>query len=709
MRFEIELEDKKIILEKKNLALQADGEILVKLGDTAILVTTTIGRETEGDFLPLIVEYEERFYAAGKIFGSRFVRREGRPTEAAILTARFIDRAIRPLFPEDFAKEVQVIVTVLAWDGKNDPDIPALIGVMATLLLGNIPVRGCLGAVRVAKVGERIILNPEYDQRQMADFQLAVSGVKDKDGQILVNMLDGEGEIEEESALELIEKTKGAISKIIDSLLKNIKNKNIKNNLNFSDKKNTSEGFNIQEFDKEFDSNFQNKFLEILFSGRESKDGGEKISELSQEFQLSFSEDKRIFALKYFNKRVKNIFKKKILEEGIRVDGREFNEIRKLDMDVGYLPKTHGSGFFSRGLTKVLSILTLGAPGDELLLEGMEVVGKKRFLHHYNFPPYSVGEVKPLRGPGRREIGHGALVEKALKPVIPLCETFPYTIRVVSEIVSSNGSTSMASVCSSSLALFDGGVPIRQAVAGISVGLISEENEGPISKRNFKILTDIQGPEDHFGDMDLKIAGTREKITALQLDTKIIGLSVEMLSQGFRAARSARMKILDEMEKLIASPREKLSSFAPKISLLKINPEKIGDVIGSKGKTINEIIDQTGVSIDIEEDGSVFITAENDEAVKKAAEWIKNITKEAKIGEIFSGKVKKILDFGMFIEIFPGQDALLHVSKIPPSRKPLYKHFNVGDLLSVKVINIDNEGKISLDMLDEKNVLNKKI
>ena len=698
MQFEIKLGDKKIILEKKNLAVQANGEIIVRLGDTTVLVTTTIGRETEGDFLPLIVDYEERFYAVGKIFGSRFVRREGRPTESAILTARLIDRAIRPLFPEDFTREVQIVITVLSWDGKNDSDVPALIGAMATLLLSGVPLNGCLGTVRIAKLGEEIILNPEYSEREKSNFQVVASGVKDKDGQILINMLDGEGEVEEDVVLELIENTKESISEIIDSLLKNIKN-----NFNFSD--DSMENLNdldVQEFNEEFKNNFQKRFLEILFSGEENKDRGVKINELSEEFQLKFSEDRRIFALKYFNKKAKEIFKQKVLNDGIRVDGRKFDEIRKLDVSVNCLPKTHGSGFFSRGLTKVLSILTLGAPGDELLLEGMEVVGKKRFLHHYNFPPYSVGEVRPLRGPGRREIGHGALAEKALRPVIPTSEVFPYTIRVVSEIVSSNGSTSMASVCASSLALFDGGVPIRQAVAGISIGLISEESNERISQRNFRILTDIQGPEDHFGDMDLKVAGTKEKMTAVQLDTKIIGLSREMLKQGFEAAKSARMEILDEMEKVISSPRETVSPFAPKISLLKINPEKIGDVIGSKGKTINEIIDQTGVSIDIEEDGTVFITAETEEAIKKASEWIKNITKEAKVGEIFNGKIKKILDFGIFVEIFPGQDALLHISKIPPDKKPLYKHFDVGDLLLVKVINIDSEGKISLDMINKK-------
>jgi len=693
--FEIKVGEKPIIIKTTNWTEQASGSCLVQCGETVVLATAVLSPfEREGiDFFPLTVEYEERFYAAGKIFGSRFQKRESRPTDEAILTARMIDRAIRPLFPKDFKKEVQVIVTCLSWDGENDPDILGMIGSSFALATSNIPWNGPLGAIRVTKNGEWTF-NSNYAQRKETDMDLTLSAIE-KDGEILVNMIEmGSKEVSEDDVLEAYEAAKKELKKIIEVQIEAVK----------------KIGKEKDVFEPAVELDIENEIKEWLGDKLEdainNAEKGEKnlgATEILKKELVKYlsekhpGEGKEKQVLAFFEKEIEKIIIKNIIEKDHRPDGRKSTEIRPLSCEISVLPRAHGSAVFFRGLTRVLSILTLGGPGDQQLLEGMEFVGKKRFMHHYNFPPFSSGETAPMRGPKRREIGHGNLAEKALLPVIPDPEKFPYTIRIVSECVSSNGSTSMASTCAACIALMDAGVPIKEPVAGISVGLAKDEQTG-----KYKVLTDIQGPEDHYGDMDFKVAGTRNGITAIQLDVKIDGIDKKIVEEALERAKDARFKILDIIKKEIAEPRKELSPYAPKIISFMINPSKIGEVVGPKGSVINKIIEEcNGIAIDIEDSGLVCVTGQNQEDVDKAVNWIKSIVKEVEIGEIFTGTVRKIMDFGAFVDILPGQSGMVHISKFVKDRIDRVSDVvKEGDKIPVKVIGIDDQGRINLSAID---------
>ncbi|OGZ63672.1 MAG: polyribonucleotide nucleotidyltransferase [Candidatus Staskawiczbacteria bacterium RIFCSPLOWO2_01_FULL_37_25b] len=701
--FEIKVGEKPIIIKTTNWAEQASGSCLVLCGETEVLVTAVLSpfSRPEIDYFPLTVEYEERFYAAGKIFGSRFLKRESRPTEEAILTARMIDRAIRPLFPKDFKKEVQVVVTCLSWDGENDPDILGMIGASFALATSNIPWSGPLGAIRITKNGEWKF-NSSYGQRKESDMDLTLSAIE-KDGDILVNMIEmGAKEVSEKDVLEAYETAKKELKKIIEVQLEAVK----------------KIGKEKDIFEPAVESDLENEIKEWLGDKLEKAindaPAGEKnlgATEILKEELIKYFEEKSRLpegnrgsstaklsgqVLAFFEKEIERIIIKNIIEKDHRPDGRKSTEIRPLSCEVAVLPRAHGSAVFFRGLTRVLSILTLGGPGDQQILEGMEFVGKKRFLHHYNFPPFSSGETAPMRGPKRREIGHGNLAEKALLPVIPDVEKFPYTIRIVSEVVSSNGSTSQASVCAACIALMDAGVPIKEPVAGISIGLARDEESG-----KYKVLTDIQGPEDHYGHMDFKVAGTKNGITAIQMDIKTDGIDKKIMEEALDRAKDARFKILDIIKKQISEPRKSLSPFAPKIFTMSINPSKIGEVVGPKGSVINKIIEECGVTIDIEDTGIVFITGTDESGVEKAVSWIKGIVKEIQVGETFLGTVRKIMDFGAFVDILPGQSGLVHISRFVPYQiRKVEDVVKEGDKIPVKVVSIDELGRINLSAIE---------
>ncbi|MBI2644346.1 MAG: polyribonucleotide nucleotidyltransferase [Candidatus Wildermuthbacteria bacterium] len=684
-------EDIAVILN--NWAEQAHGNVLMRVGETTVLVTAVMGKNESPNqtFFPLTVDYEERFYAAGKILGSRFVRREGKPSDEAVITARLIDRAIRPLFPKDFTRETQVITTCLSWDGQNDPDIAGLLGASLALSLSPIPWNGPLGVVRIGRIDGKFILNPTYEERAKSDLDFVVAGVKDGET-IRVNMIEAEAnEIPEdvfETALQFAQPLLLKEIAFQEELIKE-----------FGREKISYQEFEPNEnIEKEIKNFLGNKLEEALFQGEKQQRIAaveqlkiDTIAHMEQELQGMANAS---YVLNFFERAIDELVHRQAIEKGRRVDDRKLDEIRQLDARVAMLPRTHGSALFIRGQTKTLSILTLGSPGEQKVIEGMELIGKKRFMHHYNFPPYAPGEVKPLRGPGRREIGHGMLAEKALEPVIPNFEEFPYTIRIVTEVVSSNGSTSMASACSSSLALMDAGVPIKNPVAGISIGLMSGEKE------KYALLTDIQGPEDHYGDMDFKVAGTKQGITAIQLDVKIRGISAPIFQETLQRAKNARTKILDEViTKILPAPRAEISPFAPKIFVLQINPEKIGLVIGTGGKTINKIIEEYDVEIDIEPTGEVYVSSDSKERGQQAVALIKNMTKEIQVGELYEGTVKRIMDFGAFVEILPGHEGLVHISQLAPYHvNKVTDIVKVGDVIPVKVIEIDNQGRINLSL-----------
>ena len=705
--FEIKVGEKPVIIKTTNWTEQASGSCLVSCGDTEVLVTAVLSpfSRPEIDYFPLTVEYEERFYAAGKIFGSRFMKRESRPTEEAILTARMIDRAIRPLFPKDFKKEVQVIVTCLSWDGKNDPDILGMIGASFALATSNIPWNGPMGAIRITKGPEghpgEWVFNSNYTQRKESTMDLTLAAIErpalsgaEGDGEVLVNMIEmGAKEVQEKDVLEAYEVAKKELKEIIDVQIKAVKK--------IGKTKDVFEPAVELEIAGEI-KKFLGDKLEKAINGAPKTEKNLGATEILKEELIKYvaekhpGEGKEKQVLAYFEKEIERIIIKNIIEKDYRPDGRNSKEIRALSCEVAVLPRAHGSGVFFRGLTRVLSILTLGGPGDQQILEGMEIVGKKRFLHHYNFPPFSSGETAPMRGPKRREIGHGALVEKALLPILPDVEKFPYTIRIVSEVVSSNGSTSQASVCAACIALMDAGVPIKEPVAGISVGLAKDEKSG-----KYKVLTDIQGPEDHYGDMDFKVAGTRNGITAIQMDVKIDGIDKKIMEEAMARAKDARFKILDIIKKEIPEPRKSLSPYAPKIVTLKIDPAKIGEVIGPKGKMINQIIEECGVTVDVEDSGMVFITGVDEVGVNKAVDWIKGITREVRVGEVFQGKVVKIMDFGAFVEILPGTDGMVHISKFVKERiQSIFDVVKEGDVIPVKVMAVDELGRINLSAID---------
>ena len=678
--YKILIGNKETTFRLDNFAEQANGSFFVCLGDTVVLsiVTMSKNRREEIDFFPLVVDYEEKFYAAGKIGGSKYTRREAKPTNSAITNSRLIDRAIRPAFPNELeGVDVQVVSSCLSWDKESDTAIMALLATSISLMISDIPFNGPIGAVRIIKKDGQFVINPSCSERNLAEMDVVYSGLKDKSGNILINMIEGEfKETSNNDVAESFRIAQGVIKELCDfqeGIVKEIGREKVV--------------FETEEISEDFKTEIESA-ITLVDDLDEVKNN--LINFCNEKYPEDSSKKKQ--ALGILEEKISQKIKDDVLLHQKRIDGRGINDLRELKAEVGLLPRTHGSAVFSRGATRAFSILTLGAPGDILISEEMGIETEKKFIHHYNFPPYSVGEVRPLRGPSRRDIGHGALAEKALVPVIP--KSFPYTIRVVSEILSSNGSTSMASVCGISLALMDAGVPITKPVAGISIGIIQD-------KDNYQLLTDIQGLEDHYGGMDLKIAGTIDGITAIQMDVKILGINEEMFIQSLARAYDARVKILDKMKLVIDGPRKELSKYAPRVIAFQINPDKIGEVIGPGGKTINQITDDTGAKIDVDDSGSVFVTAEDEEAAIKAVNWIKNIVREVEVGEIFQGEVKRILDFGAFVEILPGQEGLVHISKISNNRvEKVGDVLKLGDIVSVKVIGIDDQGRINLSIKD---------
>ncbi|MEX0934063.1 MAG: polyribonucleotide nucleotidyltransferase [Candidatus Paceibacterota bacterium] len=684
--FEIEVGGKKLRAHFSDLAEQANGSVIISYGDTSILATATISDEerTSIDFFPLTVDYEERFYAAGEILGSRYMRREGRPSEEATLTGRVIDRTIRPLFPSHIRKEVQVVITVLSF-GEDDPDVISLIGASLALGVSNIPWGGPLSGVRIGVKNEGgFIVNPSYKERVSGLLLEAI--VCGKDGKI--NMIDAEAhEVNEEKMGETLKEASVEIEKLQVFQKKIIERIGNEKMLLSSE---TLSGEAKELFKKEVAPQLTN----AVFN---NKKGKKAISELEKEWLLLVEEilpeTNRSRAREHYEEEVNKLLHEEAISHERRADGRGMDEIRPLYARVGGISNViHGSGMFYRGGTHVLSMLTLAGPKSGQLVEGMEEQREKRYMHHYNFPPFSVGETGRIGGVNRRMIGHGALAEKALVPVLPSKESFPYTIRVVSEALASNGSTSMASVCGSTLALMDGGVPIKAPVAGMAMGLMYKD------ENNYKILTDIQGPEDHHGDMDFKVAGTREGITAVQMDVKIDAIPITILEESFVRAKEAREKVLDVIEKEITKPRESVSEKAPHITVLKIEPGQIGLVIGGGGKMINGIIEKTGTEIDIEDDGLVYIIGKG-EGVEKAKEIIEQLTHVYQKGERFTGEVVKIVDFGAFVRISPYTEGLVHVSEMAPFRvEKVDELLKEGDRVPVVVKEIDEKGRIALSL-----------
>ncbi|MBI3685698.1 polyribonucleotide nucleotidyltransferase [Candidatus Azambacteria bacterium] len=686
--FSLQLGSKTLTIRKNILAGQANGAVFVSLGETIVLATAVMSARANDviDYFPLMVDYEERFYAAGKIMGSRFIKRERRASDEGILTARLIDRALRPLFDHAMRNEVQIVTTVLSIDQENDPDTVSVIAASCALAMSDIPWKGPIGAVRVGKVDGTLVLNPSYDERTRSTMDFVVAGGADT-----INMIEGDGaQIPEDEVVETLAFAQSYIAQIVALQHKIVKAIGIKKaELKFQETDAVLEG-QVKSF-------LGTRLDRALFEGASKSERMENLNNLKKELALHINglhpehPEKAKQAERIFEEEINRIVHENAIHNNRRPDGRKPDELRELASYVTFLPRTHGSGIFIRGETQVLSILTLGAPGDQQWIDTMEKKGFKRFMHHYNFPPFSVGEVKSLRGPSRRDIGHGALAERALEHLIPEQKEFPYTIRVVSETLSSNGSSSMASVCAATLAMMDGGIPMKAPAAGIAMGLMSD------ASGKYTILTDIQGPEDHHGDMDFKVAGTKDGVTAIQMDVKVDGVAVQVLAEALAQARKARLEILEVMRGALAEPRKELSQYAPRIITLQINPDKIKDVIGPGGKMINEIIDETGVAIDIEDDGSVFITSTSQESAEKAVAWIKNITREAVVGEIFQGKVKRIMDFGAFVEIFPGTEGLVHVSQLSDAFiKNPHDVVKMGDIIPVKLMEIDSQGRLNL-------------
>lgn len=689
-------------IEFSPLAEQADASCLIKYGETVALVTLVCSKQDENlDYFPLMVDYEEKFYAAGKIYGSRFVRRETRPTEIAILTGRMVDRTIRPLFDQNTRRKVQIVITILSIDRENDPDFVALLGASIVSSLSPIPFRGPAAGIRIAKINNETVVLPTYEQRLTASIDSFWGGTENK-----LNMVEvGAKEVSEKDVEDLAETGFAQIKELIQwqkEILKELQ-ADTSTKLNTSKIEIRNPADSVPEEDKKVILEFINARLEQAMFGEsdnrpknktERVEGIEKIqAELTMFLTEKEKSDLIPAAQKILEKMMDEIIHEKALKENKRVDGRKLDELRNIEVFAGVLPRTHGTGLFLRGMTHALSVVTLGAPGDILMMQGMEVSGEKRFIHHYNFPAFSTGETGPNRGPGRREIGHGALAEKAIEPMIPPQDVFPYTIRIVTEILSSNGSTSMASVCGTSLALMDAGVPIKQHVAGIAMGLMMDK------QGNYKILTDIQGPEDHHGDMDCKVAGTKDGINAVQMDVKIEGITPKMLSEVMVQAKKARLEILEKMNALIKEPRKELSPHAPRIMSIKIPKEKIGGVIGTGGKIIHGIMDESGAAIDIEEDGTIFVTGQSKESLDKAIEMIKAITKEYEVGEMLEGKVVKILDFGAVVDLGGGQEGLVHISELAPRRIATVEEIvKLGQVIPVKIIEVLNDGKIRLSL-----------
>ncbi len=692
--YETELAGRKLTLETGKLAGLANGSVLVRYGDTVVLVDVTASKEPRDgiDFFPLSVDYEEKLYAVGKIPGS-YTKREGKPSDKAILTSRAIDRPLRPLFPKDFRNDVCVVATVLSVEQDNQPEICAMIGASAALSISDIPFGGPTAAVAVGYVNDEIIINPTEEQRKNSRLTLTVAGTEDK-----IAMIEaGADEIPDDIMLEAIEKAHKEIKKLCTFISK-MQNEIGKPKFEYKSFAVDEEIYNeveakykdkmyeaVQAVDKEVRDENIEKLTDEIVEYFTEKVGEEKLEEIMPDIATSIHDLE------------KKCVREMIYNEHKRPDGRKIDEIRPLSCEVGLLPRVHGSALFTRGQTQVLSVATLGMVSEEQNLDGIDEEDHKRYMHQYNFPSYSVGEARPSRGPGRREIGHGALAEKALVPVIPSEEEFPYAIRVVSEVLSSNGSTSQASICASTLALMDAGVPIKRPVAGISTGLVTAPDGS-----DYVMLTDIQGIEDFFGDMDFKVGGTEKGITAIQVDIKIDGLTYDIIKEAFERTRKARKYILEEvMLKQLDKPRAEISKYAPKIINMKIKVDKIKDVIGTGGKTINKIIDETGVKIDIQEDGQVFIYSSDESQAKRAKEIIEEIVREIEVGQVYEGTVIKLMNFGAFIDLGAGKEGLVHISKISKDRiKNIEDVLHEGDKVKVKVIEIDDQDRINLSMKD---------
>ncbi len=693
--FETEVAGKKFRVEVGKLAGQAHGACTVQYGDTVVLATAVqADSPREGiDYFPLMVDYEERLYAAGKIKGSRFIKREGRPTDEAILKARLLDRSLRPLFNNTERRDVQVIVTVLSVDQENDPDVPALLGASLALAMSPIAWSGPVAAVRVGRVNGEWVLNPSYEARGKSDLEVYVSGTLSQ----VVMLEAAANQIPEEVMAEAIAFGHKHVAKLFPFIQEVLKAcSRPKQAVPTLDAEAQAADAKLRTKVRGY---LEGKFASV-FGAQGKVARHQAITKVALELDEALkadndvSKEARAQGLALMDEFLDHAARQLVLQKGVRIDGRKVDEVRPLACEVGLLPRTHGTGLFQRGETQVLSIVTLGSPGMEQTLDGMEKDGKKRFMHHYNFPGFSVGEAKPVRSPGRREIGHGALAEKALEPVIPQDrEKFPYTIRVVSEVFGSNGSSSQASTCGSSLALMDAGVPILASVAGVAMGIVVD----PADKSKYVIITDVQDIEDHADSMDFKVAGTRTGVTAIQLDIKLPGISQEVVAKTLQQARTARLQILDKMDAVISAPRPELSKYAPRIVSFKIPIDRIRDVIGPGGKMINEIIAATGVTIDIEDDGLVMVTSVSAEASARAIDWIKNLTREVAVGETFQGKVARLMNFGAFVEILPKQEGLVHVSELAWSRvENVADVVKVGDIMNVKVIEIDEMGRINL-------------
>ncbi|MRG85351.1 polyribonucleotide nucleotidyltransferase [Salinibacillus xinjiangensis] len=681
--FSTEIAGRKLTIEIGELAKQANGACMIRYGETAVLSTATASKEPKNlSFFPLTVNYEERLYAVGKIPGG-FIKREGRPSEKAILTSRLIDRPIRPLFPDGFRNEVQVISTVMSVDQDCSSEVAAMIGSSIALSISDIPFGGPIAGVIVGRIDGELIINPTVEQLEKSDIHLSVAGTKDA-----VNMVEaGADEVPEDVMLEAIMFGHEEIKRLVafqEEIVEAVGKEKMEVTL-----------FEVDEdLRNEVESNAKAQMIEAI-QVQEKHAREEAISnvkaEVLEKYAEEEAEEETISQVKeILDKIVKEEVRRLITKEKLRPDGRNPEEIRPLSSRVGVLPRAHGSGLFTRGQTQALSVCTLGALGDVQILDGLDLEESKRFMHHYNFPSFSVGETGPIRGPGRREIGHGALGERALEPIIPSEKDFPYTIRVVSEVLESNGSTSQASICASTMAMMDAGVPIKEPVAGIAMGLVK-------SGEDYTILTDIQGMEDFLGDMDFKVAGTKEGVTALQMDIKIEGLSREILEEALTQAKKGRMHILGHMMETIDIPRNELSQYAPKILTMSINPDKIRDVIGPSGKQINKIIEETGVKIDIEQDGKVFISSADMSMNEKAKGIIEDLVREVEVGKIYMGKVKRIEKFGAFVEIFNGKEGLVHISQLDDSHvKNVSDFVSVGDDILVKVKEIDKQGRVNL-------------
>ena len=680
---QLQIGGRTLTMETGRMAGQASGAVLIRMGDTVLLVTATMSESPrEGiDFFPLTCDYEEKLYAAGKIPGG-FIRREGRPSETAVLNSRLIDRPVRPLFPKDFRNDVQVIATVLSVDQDADPATMAIVGASTALTISKIPFQGPIGAVRMGLLDGELVVNPSVSRMEESRLDLVVTGTREA----IIMVEAGAKEVPEDTVIEAMRRAHAEIVRLCDlqeAFAREVGTAKVQ----------VPPAVVEAEVEQAVDQYLAERLDAALFNPSKSLRESalddlkkETVAELTPRFAEKLTQ-----LAKAFDARVKQRVRQKILDEGLRPDGRQTTEIRPISCEVGLLPRTHGSALFTRGQTQVLSIVTLGSIGDKQKLDGLGLEESKRFMHHYNFPPFSVGEVRPLRSPGRREIGHGALAERALTAVIPSEVDFPYTLRLVSETLSSNGSTSMASTCGASLALMDAGVPTKSQVAGIAMGLIT--GEGGRSA----ILSDIQGVEDALGDMDFKVAGTAAGITALQMDMKVKGISIELIGRALQQAREGRMFIMDKMNTTLSTPRTTMSAYAPRMVTIQIHPDKIREVIGPGGKTIRKIIEETGVSIDVEDDGRVIIGSVNGEASDKAIQMIRDLTGEVEVGKNYKGKVVRIMPFGAFVQIMPNTDGLVHISQLAETRvERVEDAVNVGDEIEVKVTEVDSQGRINL-------------